>query len=297
MTEFTKVPNFFFEHMSDMDKCEQSVVLYVIRKTVGFQKEWDEISFSQFIDGTGLGKASVNAGVKSAMKRGILQRRIVKNSFEYCITDPSASSENKSVQNMNSSISEPTCSENGSEIELESVQNLNHSTQNGSENEPVQKPNGSEIEPKTVQNLNQSDEKTVQNLNTQKKDNTKEINKTTTTTSGGSCSLNSESSAVDDEWRKVVEAYESNIGMFTSMTSDMVKDAYAEYGSTLIVEAIKTAVSQNVRKWSYVDGVLKRWRASGKQPSQSANHPQKQQAKTVTFFNVWSNQTETKVIQ
>lgn len=32
-------------------------------------------------------------------------------------------------------------------------------------------------------------------------------------------------------------------------------------------------------------------------PSQSANHSQKQQAKTVTFFNVWSNQTETKVIQ
>lgn len=65
-------------------------------------------------------------------------------------------------------------------------------------------------------------------------------------------------------WTDVVSAYESNIGMFTAMSSDMVKEAVSEHGAVQIVDAIKEAVKNNVRKWSYVEGILRRWSANGK---------------------------------
>lgn len=40
------------------------------------------------------------------------------------------------------------------------------------------------------------------------------------------------------------------------MSSEMVRLAFDDYGAVLVVDAIKAAVSQNVRKWSYVDGIL-----------------------------------------
>lgn len=68
----------------------------------------------------------------------------------------------------------------------------------------------------------------------------------------------------DDGWQIVRHAYESNIGAFTSMSSEMVQSAYAEHGATVIVEAIKEAVVHNKRKWAYVDSILQNWRANGR---------------------------------
>lgn len=65
-------------------------------------------------------------------------------------------------------------------------------------------------------------------------------------------------------WADVVSAYESNIGMFTAMSSEMVKEAVSEHGAIQVVDAIKEAVKNNVRKWSYVEGILRRWHANGK---------------------------------
>lgn len=140
---FTAIPNYFFDHMHNMDKCEQMVFMLVARKTAGYQKEWDEISFSQFVNSTGLGKASVNAGIQSALNRGIIQRRQNGNSFEYCLSEPKNGSEIEPVQKLNSSEIEPICTDNGSKIE------------------PFDIEIGSEIEPIV--------EKTVQKLNTQYK--------------------------------------------------------------------------------------------------------------------------------
>lgn len=73
-----------------MDKCEQMVVLFIIRQTNGYQKEWDRISFSQFHEATGMqSPSSVQKGVEAAIKRGIIERRGTKNSFEYRVCDPS----------------------------------------------------------------------------------------------------------------------------------------------------------------------------------------------------------------
>jgi len=87
--EWTKVPNFFFEYMADMGDAERSVVLCVIRQTCGYKKEWDRISFSQFQKFTGIKHPlSVQRGIESAIKRGIIQRKGAKNSYEYRVCNP-----------------------------------------------------------------------------------------------------------------------------------------------------------------------------------------------------------------
>jgi len=65
-------------------------------------------------------------------------------------------------------------------------------------------------------------------------------------------------------WEAVQTAYESEIGLFTAMTSELIHDAVDEYGAIMVVDAIKAASTQNVRKWAYVDGILKRWKANGR---------------------------------
>lgn len=58
--------------------------------------------------------------------------------------------------------------------------------------------------------------------------------------------------------------YEQNIGVLTPMIAEELKDAEKEYSPEWIAEAFKIAVEQNVRKWSYVQKILERWRTEGK---------------------------------
>jgi DnaD/phage-associated family protein len=61
----------------------------------------------------------------------------------------------------------------------------------------------------------------------------------------------------------VFKLYEENIGFLTEITSNEIILALKEYGATWILDAIKTAAVNGVRKWSYVEGVLKRRRETG----------------------------------
>lgn len=70
----------------------------------------------------------------------------------------------------------------------------------------------------------------------------------------------------DDSWRNVVDAYHQEIGVITPGVSEEVKAYYDEMGATILIDAFKEASRNNIRKWSYVDGILKKWRASGRQP-------------------------------
>jgi hypothetical protein len=154
--DYTRVPNFFFDHMADMDKCEQPIVLLISRHTLGYQKEWDEISLSQFEQTTGMKRASVTKGIQAALERGIIERRAIRNSFEYRVCDPG-----KTKVDENGSKIEPI-DQDSLEIEPRTVQKLN---QNSSKNEPK---SSSEIEPKPT-NSSKNEPKSVQKLNTQKK--------------------------------------------------------------------------------------------------------------------------------
>jgi len=61
----------------------------------------------------------------------------------------------------------------------------------------------------------------------------------------------------------VFAVYENEMGGLSKIISQKIEYATDEYGATAVIAAIETAVQNNVRKWAYVDGVLRRKRAGG----------------------------------
>lgn len=60
------------------------------------------------------------------------------------------------------------------------------------------------------------------------------------------------------------QLYEENIGPLTPIIADTLRDAQATYPPGWIEEALQLAVKNNVRRWKYVEGILKRWQEEGK---------------------------------
>jgi DNA-binding transcriptional ArsR family regulator len=82
---FTQTPNIFFDEiMSELGHAETKCLLYIFRRTYGFQKESDEISLTQFetgmknkegevLDkGTGLKRNNIYKALESLSERGIV---------------------------------------------------------------------------------------------------------------------------------------------------------------------------------------------------------------------------------
>ena len=65
------------------------------------------------------------------------------------------------------------------------------------------------------------------------------------------------------EAAKVFKAYEQEIGMLTAFTREEVLDAIEHYPHDWIIEAIKEAAKNNVRKWSYARAILESWKVNG----------------------------------
>lgn len=58
--------------------------------------------------------------------------------------------------------------------------------------------------------------------------------------------------------------YEQNIGALTPIIAEELREAEETYSPQWIEEAIKLAVTNNVRRWRYVHSILERWRVEGK---------------------------------
>ena len=58
--------------------------------------------------------------------------------------------------------------------------------------------------------------------------------------------------------------YEQNIGPLTPLIGDILRQAERDYPSAWIKEAIQIAVEQNKRSWKYIEAILRRWQAEGK---------------------------------
>jgi DnaD/phage-associated family protein len=58
--------------------------------------------------------------------------------------------------------------------------------------------------------------------------------------------------------------YEENIGPLTPMIADTLQEAEQSYPYTWIEEAVRIAVENNVRRWTYVEAILKRWQEGGR---------------------------------
>src|SRR5581483_4655381 len=81
----TAVPDQFFDElMPRLSEAELRCLLYIIRRTFGFKKEADSISFSQLVDGittrdgrvldrgTGLSKSAVARGLNGLEEKGVI---------------------------------------------------------------------------------------------------------------------------------------------------------------------------------------------------------------------------------
>jgi DnaD/phage-associated family protein len=73
-----------------------------------------------------------------------------------------------------------------------------------------------------------------------------------------------ETPATSEEPPNIFALYEDNIGLLTPMIAEELKEAEKLYPAGWIEDAIKEAVSQGVRKWSYIAAILESWLAEGK---------------------------------
>lgn len=65
----------------------------------------------------------------------------------------------------------------------------------------------------------------------------------------------------------IFDLYEANIGLISPILADQLKDAEATYPPEWIEDAIKIAVENNVRKWSYIRAVLEGMATAGRDDS------------------------------
>jgi phage replication O-like protein O len=72
-SNYTQIPNVFFDEILEgLNLAETKVLLAIMRKTFGWQKQIDRISYSQIVKMTGLSKVSISSGIKSLEKKDII---------------------------------------------------------------------------------------------------------------------------------------------------------------------------------------------------------------------------------
>jgi DnaD/phage-associated family protein len=69
---------------------------------------------------------------------------------------------------------------------------------------------------------------------------------------------------LDQVQPNIYQIYTENIGPLTPLIADALKDAQATYPQGWIQEAIEIAVTNNVRRWRYVESILDRWQKEGR---------------------------------
>jgi DnaD/phage-associated family protein len=62
----------------------------------------------------------------------------------------------------------------------------------------------------------------------------------------------------------IYKLYENNIGLITPMIAEQLKSASDEYPLDWIEDAIRIAVENNVRRWSYIARILASWNERGR---------------------------------
>ena len=81
---YTQTPNLLLdEHLPDMGYAELKVVLVIVRQTMGWHKETDQLSISQLEEKTGLSNRSVIDGTRKALERGVIHRVRKGGSYSY----------------------------------------------------------------------------------------------------------------------------------------------------------------------------------------------------------------------
>jgi DnaD/phage-associated family protein len=84
--------------------------------------------------------------------------------------------------------------------------------------------------------------------------------------------------SLDVERPNIYRLYEENIGPLTPMIADMLREAEQTYRQEWLEEAIRIAVQNNVRRWKYVEAILRSWQEDGRDGANRRN-PEKDRRK------------------
>ena len=74
---------------------------------------------------------------------------------------------------------------------------------------------------------------------------------------------NSQKTKPQETGGEYFEIYESNIGSLTPIVAEQLQEIKATYPPGWFEEAVKIAINQNVRRLSYIQGILNRWAVDG----------------------------------
>ena len=110
-----------------------------------------------------------------------------------------------------------------------------------------------------VKGADNNEDNNVDNVHTEKeieKDKDKEIENRVRDRDNGS-------PAVDAGLAEIIGSYEENIGSFPPAARDALRGWREIFADDLILLAIKKAALSGVRKWNYINGILKAWKNEG----------------------------------
>ena len=83
---YTQIPNVYFDSiMQKLNGSENLVFLAIMRKTFGWRKKKDRISYSQIMEMTGLAKSTTAAALKSLEMMGYISSEKTGQSFSYYV--------------------------------------------------------------------------------------------------------------------------------------------------------------------------------------------------------------------
>jgi DNA replication protein len=62
----------------------------------------------------------------------------------------------------------------------------------------------------------------------------------------------------------IYRLYEENIGLLTPMIAETLRETEQTYPAQWIEEAVRIAVENNVRRWRYIEAILRSWQEEGR---------------------------------
>lgn len=74
------------------------------------------------------------------------------------------------------------------------------------------------------------------------------------------------------EKNNIFQLYEANFGPLTPMMAEMLKEAEKNHPAEWIEEAMRIAIQNNIRRWRYVEAILRSWREEGRDGGNSESH-------------------------
>jgi DNA replication protein len=79
---------------------------------------------------------------------------------------------------------------------------------------------------------------------------------------------------LEAERPNIFRLYEQNVGPLTPLIGEMLQEAEQIYPAAWVEEAFKIALEKNVRRWKYIEAILKSWQEQGRDQSDRRNTAQ-----------------------